>query len=185
MLTSSAKRARKGRARAIVPREPNGQRQRSVKSERDAALSVVLGARLRHGHAHTLEDARDPRIATALGRAFRAGSISKREYDAGELYAAAFRSAAGLLGIPAPYPRCPDAARASGPEIDESTAAKIKRDFWDANAALGNAGRAAWREVREVAVMDNDCDSPATLQFGLRALAVHYRLPVDEKEKAA
>ncbi len=185
--TVAAKRRRRaGRpAKANVQREPNGKPQRNAKADREAALSVVLGARIRQGLAISLTDAADPRIATALGRAYRSGIIDKRQCDAGELYASAHRRAAGLLGIPSPHPRCPDMQKASRAEINDDDAAKIKRQFWEAHGALGNAGHAAMREVREVAVFDRDCDSPATLQFGLKALAVFFRLPVDVEEKAA
>lgn len=188
MQTASVRRARRaGRPRRVgVARHPNGSVHRhATKATEAETLSAVCGARVRHGLAISLTDARDPRIATPLGRLFRSGTITKREYDAGELYAASFRRAASLLGIPAPYPRCPDAAKGTRPEISKDDAEDIKQKFWEANGALGNAGRAAWREVREVTVMLNDSSETASLRFGLRALAIHYKLPVDAEEEAA
>lgn len=186
--TVAARRRRKvGRpAKQNVRRYPDGSVHRhATKASEAETLSVVCDARIRHGLAISRDDARDPRIATALGRAFRAGLIDKREHDAGELYAAQYRRAASLLGIPNPLKGVKDSSGPTPADIDDDEAQAIKRRFMEANGALGNAGGGAWKEVREVAVFGNDCDSKALLQFGLKALALHYKMPVDAEEKAA
>jgi hypothetical protein len=186
--TVAARRRRKvGRpAKKSVRRYPDGSVHRhATKATEAETLAVVCDARIRHGLAISRDDARDPRIATALGRAFRAGIIDKREHDAGELYASQYRRAASLLGIPNPLKGAKDGTGPTPEEIRDDEADAIKRRFMEANGALGNAGGGAWREVREVAVFGTDCGSEALLRFGLKALALYYRMPVDVEEKAA
>lgn len=175
MQTKSIKRARRvGRKRQQgVEREPNGRAQRSAAADRRETLSVALGARVRHGLAGSIDEARDPRCATLLGRLERDGKITREQRTAGELYAQRRRQHAAAIAAPPDYPPAPG-ERGSGPGMAADDARRAIDQWLAANDALIHAGRASYLAVVAAALEDRDEGSLEALRFGLLALQRHF-----------
>ena len=182
--TRSVKRARRamrsaaGRKRLSVERQPNGQPRRSAVAERAENMSVALTARVNHGIAQDMEQAKDQRCGSALGRLEMAGRITKNQRLAGEEFAAVVRRDLAAICAAPPHPPAPGPRyKARQRTVEEIRAA---RDAYDAAAAeLRMAGMVAFQAVVTVAVHDqmenkrHRVDMVA-LQSGLSALMRHF-----------
>lgn len=170
--TKSVKRARRvGRQRKFdVQRAPDGRAYVPKRAEEEAALSVALEARVRHGLARNLSEARDPRSATLIGRLYRDAVITAEHHTAAELYARAHRLQGAALGVPAQFPRPGSGGEGMSPEQAREAIA----EWGAASQALRDAGPDAAIAVR-MAVHDG-CGGPdwSALRRGLSALCAHY-----------
>lgn len=177
--TKSAKRARRsGRRRNFgAHRAPDGRIYVSKRAAEEAALSVGLEARVRHGLARNVREARDPRSATLIGRLYRDGHITAEHHAAAELYAQSHRLQGAALCVPPPFPR----PGASGDGMSPEQVREAIDEWVAASAALRTAGVEAAIAVR-MAVHD-DAGGPdwAPLRCGLSALCAHYGLQERER----
>lgn len=180
---------RRGRKRKLGPRERDGRlqrdrsaatlRQQEREQERET-LSVALDARVRLGLAANLNQARDPRAASLLGRLEMSGGIAPQHLAAAELYARSARLHARAIDAPRPYPQAAD-----GPTVEITPAeASFWIDDWEtAQEALRRAG-AVVASVTHVAIIDGACSERDLdmLISGLEALREYYRLEEPAKD---
>ena len=92
----------RGRKRKPGKRYPCGKLMRE-ETEREA-MSTVLEARKRH-YGVSIQQARDERLGTALGRLAFRGLISDLQYQAGLAFAELYQQHNVTVGLPMPSPR--------------------------------------------------------------------------------
>lgn len=161
-----------GRKRKSGERYPGGQlKHRTVAEEQADAMSVALQARVDRGLAATLDDARDQRCATELGRLQRDGAITLEQCNAGQEYARARHAYLVAIGAPWPHPTQPPPAAG---EMDADAAKRARAIWLAASQALIDAGYAAHQAVQAVALEDAPTKDVEYLRYGLRVLARHF-----------
>lgn len=160
----AAKRKRAGRPLKPGPRHPCG------KLVQDAR-GPVLAQRIARGAPKS--DAAHAEWENPLGRALKAGHISREAYEAGVSFRALDADYRRANGIAPPHTRASDWApggRLLRPDDDPEWADRIKARYNRATQAMMGAGNAAWQEVQRVVIFEREVWSETALASGLAAL---------------
>ena len=209
MKAKTKARARRGRPRKAGPRKPDG---RLNQRHQAAQQGPVIPAEVieRRAEMVGMENAKDERAGTALGRLRLRGKITERQHDAGRRYAALYVRWARLAECPARHAKVARLPVASDNPFDAAPQVIDLLEHQRAEDADGQWVRAKERMARieaelrrlpgyalamalaeSVCVDDFEPPEPwltkclPTLRAALTAMADHYRLEPDEVEVAA
>jgi len=183
----------RGRKRKPGKRYPCGKLMRD-ETEREA-MSTVLEARKRH-YGVSIQQARDERLGTALGRLAFRGLISDLQYQAGLAFAELYQQHNVTVGLPMPSPRSVAGLLANEGIFGSSPSEpvlevieKVKRRYGEATAALDasdrehrmSSGRRPTFLVYRVICTDEDTlrwdeEDIGNLRVALNALVRVFRL---------
>ena len=183
----------RGRKRKPGKRYPCGKRVRE-ETEREA-MSTVLEARKRH-YGVSIQQARDERLGTALGRLAFRGLISDLQYQAGLAFAELYQQHNVTVGLPMPSP-----SSVTGLLVNEGIFGSspsepvlevidnVKRRYAEATAALADCHReqrlspgrpptfVVYRMIcADEDVQHRDADDIGNLRVALNALVRVFRL---------
>lgn len=174
------KRRRAGRPRKTdAPRYPSGQTKHRDRGALEAdAMMTALAARIRQGHAKAIADARDPRIAYPLGRAWRNGIITETQHEAGRILHERYARQLRAIDAPSPNARIADleAIRGLPTELPPYLLMTWRAEWREIFDALKETTPDIGQETMRVCVFDHEPQCAQLLRSGLKKIILTLKL---------